>query len=285
MNNYKELDIKFIIPDKDQPRKIFNENKLEELAMSIKEKGILNPIVVEKKGDKYLIIDGERRYKCAKKLGLNKVVVNIVESNKSLLERNILRFHYQETQEQWDVYEKAQAIGELKDSFKMNTSELAHALGMTTSTVDRYLLIYKVPDKDLTEMKKLDIKPSMAMSLSALKRSMPIQVSSKCKNFFEILIDKVKNETITSYKEIKYLNDLIRNREYEYLIEFFEDRDATIQEIIYQSEFLKNRNLNNVVKKIKLVTDLILETGANKDNDYNQALHNLLTAINNTIAE
>ncbi|MCL2481007.1 MAG: ParB/RepB/Spo0J family partition protein, partial [Spirochaetaceae bacterium] len=71
----KFVDIGKIITNPKQPRREFNEESLKDLAASIKEKGVLQPILVEKKGDKYLIIAGERRYRAATRAGLKEVPV------------------------------------------------------------------------------------------------------------------------------------------------------------------------------------------------------------------
>ena len=72
-----EVDINKIQPDKTQPRKVFNDDTLEELALSIKNVGIISPIIVKKKGNFYEIISGERRFRAAKKLKLKKVPIII----------------------------------------------------------------------------------------------------------------------------------------------------------------------------------------------------------------
>src|SRR5690606_37718797 len=73
LSRLQELPISSIQPDPDQPRKTFNKDDLEGLALSIKQHGILQPIVVISKGDMFLIVAGERRYRAAKLAGLAKV--------------------------------------------------------------------------------------------------------------------------------------------------------------------------------------------------------------------
>ena len=67
LNKVIEIDINKVQPDKSQPRKYFNDDTLEELALSIKNVGIISPIIVKKKGNFYEIISGERRFRAAKK--------------------------------------------------------------------------------------------------------------------------------------------------------------------------------------------------------------------------
>ena len=74
-----EIDIRKIEPNRNQPRKQFDEDAIEELAESIKQFGVIQPLIVKKKGDYYEIIAGERRWRASKKAGLKKVPVIIKE--------------------------------------------------------------------------------------------------------------------------------------------------------------------------------------------------------------
>ena len=76
-NSVLEVKITEVMPNKNQPRKTFDEEKLEALAESVKEHGIIQPIIVKKSGDFYTIIAGERRWRAAKIAGLKKVPVII----------------------------------------------------------------------------------------------------------------------------------------------------------------------------------------------------------------
>ena len=77
--NVLYVSIEDIIPNRFQPRLTFDENGLKELAMSIKEHGIIQPLILRKLGTSYEIIDGERRYKAAKKINLNNVPAIILD--------------------------------------------------------------------------------------------------------------------------------------------------------------------------------------------------------------
>jgi len=92
VENISMLSLKDIEPDPNQPRKQFDDNSIKELANSIKEKGLLQPIIVRKVGDKYLIIAGERRYRACKLLGMEKIpcIVKAVDDAKDILEIQII---------------------------------------------------------------------------------------------------------------------------------------------------------------------------------------------------
>src|SRR5258707_595802 len=82
-----ELDIDRLDPTGEQPRSIFKENKLEELAQSIRHNGIIQPLVVRRKGDRFEIIAGERRWRAAQKAGLHKIPCVVKDiSSENILE-------------------------------------------------------------------------------------------------------------------------------------------------------------------------------------------------------
>ena len=81
MKNVETIDLKLIRPNRLQPRLAFYEKPLQELADSIKENGLLQPILVRKGGDKYQIIAGERRWQACKSLDMKKVPVRVKEAD------------------------------------------------------------------------------------------------------------------------------------------------------------------------------------------------------------
>ena len=85
------MDIRKIEPNREQPRKQFDEDAIEELSESIKQFGVIQPLIVKKKGDYYEIIAGERRWRASKKAGLKKVPVIIKEyDDKEILKISLI---------------------------------------------------------------------------------------------------------------------------------------------------------------------------------------------------
>ena len=128
-----QLKINEIEPNVHQARKIFDEEGIEDLANSIKEYGIIQPIVVAKKEKYYEIIAGERRWRASKKAGLDEVPVIIREDNEqrnkeiSLIE-NIQR-------EDLNPIEKARGIKELMDEYNLTQMKVAEILGKSRSSI------------------------------------------------------------------------------------------------------------------------------------------------------
>jgi ParB family chromosome partitioning protein len=139
-----EVATAFIKPNPDQPRKQFTEESLRELAASIKEKGVLQPILVEQVADQeYAIIAGERRYRAAKIAGLTKIPVII----KSFSETEKLEISLIENIQREDLtpIEEAQAYKHLLELAKITQEELAEHLGKNRSTIANSLRLLKLP--------------------------------------------------------------------------------------------------------------------------------------------
>lgn len=141
----KFLKINEIEPNKEQARKIFDEEAIEELSNSIKEYGVIQPIVVAKKENFYEIIAGERRWRASKKAGLEKIPAIIKEDNIqrnkeiSLIE-NIQR-------EDLNPIEKARGIKQLMDEYDLTQQRVADILGKSRSAVANSVRILNLDER------------------------------------------------------------------------------------------------------------------------------------------
>jgi ParB family chromosome partitioning protein len=140
------LDIERVLPGKQQPRKVFHEESLKELSQSIKEKGVLQPIIVSRTGDgSFTLIAGERRWRAAMLAGLKKIpaLIKNVASEDSLeiaLIENIQR-------EDLNPIETAEAFNKLLKDFNLTQDELSERVGKERATVANYLRLLKLPDE------------------------------------------------------------------------------------------------------------------------------------------
>ncbi len=139
------VDIKKIDRNKEQPRKKFDEEALEELADSIKEFGILEPILVQDRKDHYEIIAGERRWRASIKAGLSEVPVII----KNYTEQQIVEISLIENlqREDLDAIEEAQAYKRLKDEFKLTDDEVAKRVSKSRAYVTNSMRLLKLASK------------------------------------------------------------------------------------------------------------------------------------------
>lgn len=130
-----KININNLKPNKEQPRKHFDETRLMELSESIKEHGIIQPILVtkEKTGSDYIIVAGERRWRAAKKAGLKEVpVVQMELSDKQLMEVSLI-----ENIQRQDLnpVEEARAFKKLTDEFSMTQEEISRQVGKSRTAI------------------------------------------------------------------------------------------------------------------------------------------------------
>jgi len=137
--------IEEIVPNRSQPRKHFDESKLQELAESIKEKGILEPLIVRRVDGGYELIVGERRWRAAQKAGLKEVPVLVRE----IEGREALEFSLIENLQREDLnpIEEAEAFKRLIEEFNLSQGELATRIGKDRTTIANVLRLLKLPSE------------------------------------------------------------------------------------------------------------------------------------------
>lgn len=143
--NLRTLKITEVEPNRDQPRKVFNQESLEELADSIKTYGIIQPIVVSQEDGYYSIIAGERRWRAAKLAGLEEIPAIIRDSDEQTNKEIALIENIQ--REDLNPYEKAVGIRHLMDKYGMTQEEVSKKIGKSRSSVSNTVrILYLAPD-------------------------------------------------------------------------------------------------------------------------------------------
>ncbi|MBI3316420.1 MAG: ParB/RepB/Spo0J family partition protein [Candidatus Omnitrophica bacterium] len=144
---FQIITLEQIIPNKDQPRQNFTLEGIEELAASIKEKGILQPIVVKKSGEdgRYMIVCGERRYRAAKAIGLAQIPVII----KDIADENLLEWALVENIQREDLnpLEEAEAYRRLVEERMLSQDEVAKRVGKYRTTVTNAIRLLRLPEE------------------------------------------------------------------------------------------------------------------------------------------
>ena len=143
--NVIEMKINDIEPDINQPRKVFDDDKLEELSASIKEHGVLQPIIVAKKDKYYQIIAGERRWRASKKAGL-KTIPAIVRDYDEKKTREVSLIENIQRQD-LNALDAAKAIKELMEDHDLTQEELAKTLGKSRSSIANTLRILTLDER------------------------------------------------------------------------------------------------------------------------------------------
>ena len=137
--------ISLIEPNRDQPRKDFNEEELQELAESIKNYGVLQPLLVQKKGTSYELIAGERRWRAAKLAGLKEVPVVLREYSK----QQAMEIALIENEQRADLnpIEEAQAYQQLVKEFHLTQEEIAARVSKNRATITNAMRLLKLDEE------------------------------------------------------------------------------------------------------------------------------------------
>ena len=141
--NLTYLNIDLLIPNPNQPRKKFDDNSVKELALSIKEYGILNPILVRKKDNLYEIIAGERRYKAAKMAGLKNVPVIIKDVDENKISEIAITENIQ--RENISPIEEAKSYKAILEKKNITEKELSEMIGKSQPFIANKIRLLKLP--------------------------------------------------------------------------------------------------------------------------------------------
>ncbi|NPA12280.1 MAG: ParB/RepB/Spo0J family partition protein [Epsilonproteobacteria bacterium] len=148
---YNEIEIKDIVPNPFQPRKEFSEESINELADSIKKHGLLQPVIVIKDNDKFILVAGERRLRALKKLGKTKVKAIIAELSKDDLREYALIENIQ--REDLNPIEIALSLHSLIKEHDYTHEELARSLGKSRSYITNMLRVLNLPEEVIEKIK------------------------------------------------------------------------------------------------------------------------------------
>jgi len=162
------LNIGEVIANPDQPRKIFKEEELIELADSIRENGIIQPIiVVENENSRFEIVAGERRYRAAKRVGLEKIPVVIKRITKK--EKMVFSIIENVQRDDLNCVEEALAYLQLISEFKLTQDEVAKKVGKSRSSIANLLRILKLPRQVIELLQSNKLSFGHAKVLISLK--------------------------------------------------------------------------------------------------------------------
>lgn len=140
----QELKITEVMPNKDQPRKSFDEEKLKSLADSVKEHGLIQPIIVRKSAEGYVIIAGERRWRAAKLAGLKKIPVLIKDYDDLTVKEIALIENLQ--REDLNPIEEALGYRSLMDEYNLTQEEISMRLGKSRSAIANSVRLLTLDD-------------------------------------------------------------------------------------------------------------------------------------------
>lgn len=168
-NTISTLKISLVDPKSDQPRKYFDPEALEELSISIKENGLLQPILVREYGDagRYQIIAGERRFRACKLAGLTEIPAIVLDRDDRAAAQIALIENIQ--REDLNPLEEALAYKSLKEEYDMTQEELSERVGKSRSAIANAIRLLDLPDEILTMVAARELSAGHARTLLGVK--------------------------------------------------------------------------------------------------------------------
>lgn len=193
-SQYKELKLEDIVRDENQPRREFSEEAINALAASIKEHGVLQPIVVTKEDGKYKIVAGERRWRAAKVAGLDKIpaVIRTLDSQ-NRLELSIIE---NAQREDLNAIELATAYAKLKTQFNLSASEIATKVGKSEQAIQNTLRLLNLPE----DVKKIMVKEKLSEGVMR-------PLVNRDEKTIKKILPKIIDEGWTSRKVERYFSE------------------------------------------------------------------------------
>ncbi len=232
----QNINIDLIIPNRFQPRLTFDEKTLNELAASIKEHGIIQPLVLRRLGDKFEIIAGERRYKAATLAGLTEVpaIISNIDDNKSAelaLVENVQRKNL-------NSLEEAKSYKKILDKEGLTQEELAKKIGVSQSTVANKLRLLNLTMEAQDALMNEKISERHARSLLTVTDP-KVQVD---------LLNRVINERLT----VRQLDDEIKKLNGEIVFEPMENPTVSDVQDVQEQAPVFNEEQSNPVETLDI---------------------------------
>ena len=282
----RQIPVDKIDPNPDNPRLIFRSGELDELLESIRAYGVQVPISVYREGRRYILIDGERRWKCSLKLN-NQTIPALVQSKPSSLDNLLLMFNIHALREQWDLLSISLKLPKVinlltKELRREPTeSELAEKTGLNRGMIRRCKLLMALPqeykDQILRELKKPkkeqktteDLFIEMERALTTVERAMPDIIQNR-DEVRKVLIKKFKEGVIVNRVEFRDIAKIARAEK----VGVDRDRAATeLGRLFRSNDYTIERAYQNSVSE------------AYKERDIGTKLTSLLSSLEDIQAE
>ncbi len=279
-----------IQPDENQPRKLFEVSKLGKLSNSVREHGIMNPLIVEEVSEgKFRIIDGERRYKVALQLKLDSVPV-IIEKSSTESERLIKQFHIQELHEGWTPSEKALSVLTLVDQTKWDLKQVCNSLGISDKEAKSYINFAKIIDKK--EFLRQNFSLELAEQIESTKRIAKQVVGDEFirsdeRALEKSIFEKLESGVIREVRSLRKLRDSF-NANPKSVKEFI-DTKIGIEELFVKSDAKGQMYLRGVVNSSRWIAGqidyLLLSKNVKFKNTDIQYIKQAVKVMNNLLSK
>ncbi|ADZ22773.1 Stage 0 sporulation J, ParB family of DNA-binding proteins [Clostridium acetobutylicum EA 2018] len=212
----QKISLNLIKPNEGQPRKNFDSEKIVQLAESIKEHGIVQPLVLKKKGKQYIIVAGERRFRAAKSLGLKEVPAVIIDAT----EKEILEISLIENiqREDLNLIEEALAYKRLLEDFNLTQEQLSQRIGKSRVAIANCIRLLNLDERVQEYLIDGVISEGHGrVLLSIADKELQYKISQKIID--EDLSVRATEKLLKTYKETTEKNDEESKEENQYIVD------------------------------------------------------------------
>ena len=225
-NTIKRLKISQVDPKSDQPRKYFDAKALEELATSIVENGLLQPILVREYGEgRYQIIAGERRFRASKLAGITEIPAIVLERDDKKAAQIALIENVQ--REDLNPLEEALAYKSLAEEYDMTQEELSIKVGKSRSAIANIMRLLDLPDEILTLVASRELSSGHARTLLGVKdRTNMILLAERCVE--EDMSVRVLEEEVKRINKQKKVEE-VEEEEKLPVVDYFRELEVKLQ--------------------------------------------------------
>ena len=244
-----EVDLNELRPNPYQPRKKFDEEALRDLAESIKEYGVFQPIIVKKSIKGYYIVAGERRVRASKLAGLKTIpAIPRDFTDDQMMEIGLLENIQREN---LNVMEEAEAYKAMLDNLHLTQDELSRKVGKSRSHITNIIGLLRLPKEVQELVLKNELSMGHARVLSKLESD--DQIREMAKNIIENKIPVRSLEEITNNKEVEKKKKIVKHKvnEYKYVEDILREKLDTkvkIKDKKIEITFTNNADLNRILE-------------------------------------
>jgi ParB family chromosome partitioning protein len=243
-----EINLSEIKPNPFQPRRNFDQDKIDELAQSIREHGVFQPIIVKKTNDGYLIVSGERRYRASKQVGLAAIPAIVRQYEEIKIAEIALAENLQ--REDLSPIEEAEAYRVMMKNLNLTQAKLAERIGKSRSHVTNILGLLNLPEQVQAYILNNKINMGHARALSKLKdQALIISIANKIINkglsvrqVEELTKKEQKTNKITRKVQNKY------SKEEKQLKKYFNEHKVSINDKKITIFLNEDENIEELIK-------------------------------------
>lgn len=204
-----------ISPNPENPRLIFNQERLDTLAESISQVGILVPLIVFQEDDgRYILLDGERRWQCAKRLNIKEVPANIIAKPSKI--ENILRmFNIHNVREDWELMPTALKLGQVMGALNLtNERRLSELTSLNISTIRRCKVLLSLSQKYQKALLKGELKTDFFVEMEGALRKIEDNIPTLFSKYgrsglIDLFVDMHQKEMIKAVTDFRLFKKVL----------------------------------------------------------------------------